>query len=202
MTISMTSTRTRRGPARWLTAAILAFLLALATACGGESDSGADLPSAGGATTAAADPDEPNDPESIHPEDAMLKYAQCMREHGVDMADPGPDGRITIQGDDPAVMEAAEEACEELRKAAIPEDGEGPEISEEDKQAMLDMAQCMRDKGYDFPDPVFEGGGIRQRIGGGEDLGFDPEDPTFQADMQECHTQAGLEAPEFNREES
>lgn len=63
--------------------------------------------------------------------DNMLAFAQCMREHGVDMPDPefegggkvkmrigGPDGAGEIDG--PA-MEAAQEACQE----EMPEGGLG-----------------------------------------------------------------------------
>jgi hypothetical protein len=63
-------------------------------------------------------------------EDAALEYAQCMRDHGVDMPDPEVDGgRVTFGGgpgsggggggggpmnqDDPAFQEA-QEACEDL----------------------------------------------------------------------------------------
>ena len=187
---------------RCLAAVALALLLALTAACGGNGDDGSDLPTAGDGTAAAgSDDDEPSDEPSINREDAMLKFAECMREHGVDMPDPGPDGRVEMKGTDPEAMEAAEEACAELREAAMPEDGEGPEISEEQKQAFLDMAQCMRDKGYDFEDPQFDGGGVLQRMD--KDSGIDPEDPTFQADLEDCHEEAGVEMPdgEAQREE-
>ncbi|HEU0288914.1 MAG TPA: hypothetical protein VFR22_17825 [Nocardioidaceae bacterium] len=60
------------------------------------------------------------------------------------------------------------------------------ELSQEDESAMqdaaLEFAQCMRDKGYDMPDPDVSNGGMR--IQGGGDL--DPNDPQVQKDMNEC----------------
>lgn len=192
----MTTTDTIRRPAAaTMLTLLLALLLALTAACGDSGDGGDDLPTAGDGTAAADDPsDDPSAEPSVNREDAMLKFAECMREHGVDMPDPGPDGRVMMKGGDPETMRAAEEACSELREAAMPEGLERPEISEEQKQAFLDMAQCMRDKGYDFEDPQFDGGGVRQRMN--EDSGIDPEDPTFQADMEECQSEAGVDMPD------
>ncbi|GGV07643.1 hypothetical protein GCM10010182_28430 [Actinomadura cremea] len=62
---------------------------------------------AGGVLPDLADPEE---------RDRYVKFAQCMREQGVDMPDPGPDGTIQFpEGDiDPAKAEKAREACREL----------------------------------------------------------------------------------------
>lgn len=55
---------------------------------------------------------KPVDPATL---DKMRKQAKCMRDHGVDMPDPTPDGRGTIKvgsgSDDPAKMQAAMKAC-------------------------------------------------------------------------------------------
>ena len=54
------------------------------------------------------------------------------------------------------------------------------------QDAALEFAQCMRDKGYDFPDPTFnEDGGMMFQRGAGDDE-LDPNDPQVQADMNEC----------------
>jgi hypothetical protein len=52
--------------------------------------------------------------------DAMVKYAQCMREHGIDMPDPSPDGGLLFRdqggktgaGPDSAKFKAADRACQ------------------------------------------------------------------------------------------
>lgn len=50
-------------------------------------------------------PEDQNDPAL---QDKMRKYASCMREHGVDVKDPGPgEGMALPNGDDPKVVAAA-----------------------------------------------------------------------------------------------
>jgi hypothetical protein len=55
--------------------------------------------------------------EEVSPEDLekLRQYAKCMREHGIDMPDPGPDGALTgdaVTGDDAAKLDAADKACQ------------------------------------------------------------------------------------------
>lgn len=135
------------------------------------------------------------------PEDAMLEYAACMRENGVPMDDPqgGEGGRgLTVMGEgiDPEVMRAAEEKCGDLLEAAMPEDG-GKELPAEQKEALLASAQCMRDRGWDIPDPEFAGGRVTQRIEKGS--GIEPGNAKFESDMQECQQESGVEMPDDAR---
>lgn len=181
---------------RLLATTAMTLLLGLSVGCGNESDGGNDsaLPDAVGASADAATTAE----DDLDPEDAMLKFAQCMREHGVDMPDPGPDGGVRINGEgmSPEQMEAAEAACQKWMDLAMPEDG-GRELTEEEKQSFLDMAACMRERGYNFPDPTFDGGRVTQKIEKGEGDGAapDPEDPAFEQDRKECESEAGMEPP-------
>jgi len=57
-------------------------------------------------------PPEPSEAEKSEMRDRALRFAQCMRDHGVDMDDPAPDGRMTmrVEGDSPT-FRAAQEAC-------------------------------------------------------------------------------------------
>ncbi len=86
---------------------------------------------------------------------AMADFAQCMRENGVDMPDPGSGeaGPVEIKGD-PGDLREAEEACAEFREKI-----KAPELSDEElaevKAAALAHARCMREQGIDFPDPQF-----------------------------------------------
>jgi hypothetical protein len=52
--------------------------------------------------------------EKISPEDLekVRQYARCMRENGVDMPDPDPDGTLTGGAGDSAKMAAADEVCQ------------------------------------------------------------------------------------------
>jgi hypothetical protein len=54
------------------------------------------------------------------------------------------------------------------------------------QRAALDAAQCMRDKGFDMPDPVFDSNG-RASISMDGGNAFDPEDPEFREASDECN---------------
>ncbi|MGW1996521.1 hypothetical protein [Embleya sp. NPDC001921] len=81
-----------------------------------------------------------------------LKYAACMREHGVDMADPEPgtDGSA-IAGAPDAATEAALKACARF----MPVSGAGRQVTDDAKTQddALKLAQCLRAGGIDVPDP-------------------------------------------------
>ena len=123
-------------------------------------------------------------------EDAQVKFAQCMREQGIDMPDP-EGGRIELRaggpgGPSPQKVEAAQEKCQPILEEA----GGPPELSDEDRaefeQQALAFARCMRQQGIDMPDPEFEGGGrMRQRMGEGG-LRRGPEDPRFREAEEKC----------------
>ncbi len=51
---------------------------------------------------------------------------------------------------------------------------------------LLKFAQCMRDKGVDFPDPQFSGGGVMVQVGGGESGAIDPMSEAFKAAQEAC----------------
>jgi hypothetical protein len=121
-------------------------------------------------------------------EDAMVDYAECMREHGVDMPDPtfsgdgstvgggvtfaiplgaseggGPGGAAiggSAGGPVDETFKAAAEACQPIMEAV---QQNMPKLSPEEEAKMRDealkFAQCMREHGVDMPDPTFEGGG-------------------------------------------
>jgi hypothetical protein len=55
----------------------------------------------------------PDDPQE---RDKMLKYAKCMREHGVDTPDPKPGEAITLPMGGDAKQEAASKACTPILK--------------------------------------------------------------------------------------
>jgi hypothetical protein len=129
---------------------------------------------------------------------AALKYAQCMRKHGVDMPDPQFNGKgMTMQLGGPgqkavpkATMDGAQKACQKIMASVKPPPMSKAQVAKARKRA-LKMAQCMREKGFNFPDPQFgTGGEIRQKIGPGS--GINPEDPRFQQAMQDCGKAAGL----------
>lgn len=152
-------------------AVLLGLLLAL-TACGSKNQ------------PADAKKDEKGD---------MVQFAKCMRENGVDMPDPKEDGGVGItiggEGDaalDPEKMKTAHEAC----KKHLPNGGEFKPPSPEEQDKMRQQAKCMRDRGYNWPDPKFEGGGM---VGEAIELP-DMEDEKVKQDMKDCGMGEGMVA--------
>ena len=167
--------------------AALALTLALA-ACGGE-DADAQVASLGGTTTSAEEDDDGSgDADEGNPEEAMLAYARCMREHGIDVPDPqvDEDGRtefrlVRPRGNEEK-FEEAQEACGEHLEDARPRNLD-PEQEQEIREAMLAFAKCMREHGVDMPDPEFgEGGRGTVRMRGN----IDPDDPEFREAEEAC----------------
>ncbi|MBO9554787.1 hypothetical protein [Cellulomonas sp.] len=199
MTTAARSTARSSGRTR-LRSALLALgalgVALTAAACTAPTPSSA-LPGASDGTDPAG---TPSATASLDPEDAMLQWARCMREHGVDVPDP-VDGKVTVDGKGltEEQMKAAENACARWQEMAEPQD-DGHELSEEEKQAFLDQAQCMRDRGWDVSDPEFDGGRVTQhhrRSPDGAATPGEPKpgDPQFEKDIQECADQAGIEPP-------
>jgi hypothetical protein len=131
------------------------------------------------------------------PQEAALKFAQCMRENGVDMPDPQVDAqgriaqKIRFHGSK-ATMDRAQEACKKYQDQAR------PDLSPEQKTELLDQAvrfsQCMREHGVQLPDPQLSSdGGIIMRIGGPGKGGagkssLDPESPAFKTAEKACES--------------
>ncbi|MDF2709588.1 MAG: hypothetical protein K0R62_5240 [Nonomuraea muscovyensis] len=144
-----------------------AALAAALTGCGGPAARDAGVVSAGDATGSAAAPSSgassPVPSAIVDRREAQLKFAQCMREHGVDMDDPDPDGAIRIKarkGQEKAVDEA-QKACEHFMEGAV-----GGPKGKPDKEALdraVKLAQCMREHGIDVADPGSDGR-IRLRV--------------------------------------
>jgi hypothetical protein len=159
---------------RPLAVALLALSAFGLAACGEDAPSGAGSPEAKDKARQAA-----------------LKFASCMREEGIDMPDPGADGRqdIKIGGDSgisPEDFERASKACEKYRKDIR------REVSAEDQQKFKESAlahsRCMREHGINFPDPTFDAeGGASVRMEAGRGGKKDPEnDPKFKAAEEAC----------------
>lgn len=195
--------------------ALLGAFLFLFAACGGGDDDGND----GVASIDDSDSDDsgddddgdgggngPSPEEQVKAEEAALNYVECMRGEGIDMPDPEFEegGGIGIAmevgeagGPSQAELEAAEEKCGPLLEEGMPKRDMSPEEKAELQDQLLEMAQCMRDRGHDFEDPVVDdNGGVM--IGGpagggdGEATGPPPNDEQFENDMEECNEEAGL----------
>jgi hypothetical protein len=130
-------------------------------------------PKASASATASA---AANDP------DAPLKFAQCMRSHGISWFPDPNAGKMSImipKGQDRAKFEAAQEACKQF----APNGGQMPKPSAEDLERARAMAKCMRENGIpNFPDPNPDGGlSIDPKK-----LGAGPGDPLWKKAEKAC----------------
>ncbi len=182
---------------RWLGAALAAALVL--SACSGGAV----------ATDGVASLDEVTDAvvtattvvEEVDQEQAVLALVECLREEGLDVADPevDADGNVDLRGLfrqaeeaelDREKVEAAMEACDDLVdqvRVGFTRDLDFTEIQDQ----LLEFAACMRENGYDMPDPDFSsfgqgGPGAGGDPGGGPLGEIDQDDPDYQAAFEAC----------------
>ncbi|AYY14883.1 hypothetical protein EF847_21560 [Actinobacteria bacterium YIM 96077] len=158
------------------------------TGCGSGDSTDDWSPQVEASPSDEAQPDSPQEPsdtdssesESGGPEAEDQTFAECMRDHGIDMSDPDPQTGIpeldpSVDPDNPTVRDAMDE-CEHLMEGggrAAPDD--------QDMAAYLEFAQCMRENGLpDFPDPQPGSDGV---FG---DADVDRSDPAFQQAAEAC----------------
>jgi hypothetical protein len=168
---------------------LLVFTLAACSANAAGPSGVASIESDAPAADGSAEPSA-----SLDPEDAQLAFAECMREHGIDVPDPETSGgggggtvRVGGRGDNREEFQAAMEACEEFLEAA---GNFRREMDPEMLDKMVEFAGCMREHGIDMPDPNADGGIMIQRNDDGNVSSsagdIDPESPEFQAAEEAC----------------
>jgi len=171
------------GTIRLVAAALLAVAL---TACANASgDSGIATANGGtGQPSASASPGN----ASLTDAQKAYKFAQCMREQGIDVSESSAGGHsaIRVKGGNRAKMDAAMKACQKYAP------GTGGESRRPDPQALAQMrrfAKCMREHGVTgFPDPDPNGG---IRIEAKKGSGLAPDNPTFQKAQKACESLMG-----------
>ena len=142
------------------------------------------------------------------PQEAMLAFVDCMRDHGVDMPDPEftADGGVIMRADgggdapeqgmsggpgDPGFDEA-QEACGSLIEGTVRDID--PEQQAEIQAQALAFAQCMREHGVEMPDPRFDADGrVSIMVGGPDSPRIDPD--VMQAAQEACGGLMGPGAP-------
>jgi hypothetical protein len=168
---------------------VAAFALLVAACSGSETQGVASLESTATTTVAPS-----GNEASTSDEKTLLEFASCMRDNGVeDFEDPsiGADGvpEFNLRGGgsdtDRDVTRAAFEVCSDhLEGLAF---GPGSVDVTELEDTLVGFAACMRDNGYDMPDPDLSNFGERGGEGGGIFGGeLDPDDPDFVSAMEEC----------------
>lgn len=153
-----------------------ALLAALAAGCGGQQGGtgvasvSENPPPSGGATpTATADPKEQG-----------RKFAQCMREHGIPMEDPDPNGggglQVMDENIDKNKLKEASEACRAYAPFL-----DRRQLNPEEVEQLRQFAQCMRENGVDMPDPNPDG-----TLPQGSARNFKRDDPQFKKAYEAC----------------
>lgn len=134
-----------------------------------------------------------------------LKFAKCMRDHGLDVPDPthGSDGgiqqKMNVDKDAPArsdqaAMDKAQKACEHFMVIG---GGDAPDPAEQAKRqdAFIAYARCMRAAGVNMPDPKFAGNRVTMGVRAGAG-GPNPDSPAFKAADKTCHPKlAAVDGP-------
>lgn len=144
------------------------------------------LAGCGGSGNAASGGGGGGSSDSGKSQDQMVKYAQCLRKHGIDVQDPKPGQkgiRITARnrsgGNGRAMvptskMTKAQKAC----RRYVPDKVKAANNDPKFKDQMVKFAKCMREHGIDMPDPS-SGGGIKMKRKEGDG-------PQFKKAMKAC----------------
>ncbi|MFE0590900.1 hypothetical protein [Micromonospora echinospora] len=164
---------------RRLTGALLA--LPLAAAIGLAGCGGADRTDDGVATAGGGGAKPTVDAAALSDEERRIKFTGCLRDQGLDVADPepgqnGPRFRSGLDVDRTKVQ-AALQACREF----APNGGQPRELNAEQVEQVRKLARCMRENGVpNFPDPDADG-----RIQPGK-ADIDRKDPVVRAAFDKC----------------
>ncbi|GII85678.1 hypothetical protein Ssi03_36680 [Sphaerisporangium siamense] len=124
-----------------------------------------------GAASPSASPAVSSDP---------VKFAECMRGHGIDIKDPEPGGKvqIRIRSGDRGKVEAAQKECGKyLQGGGLLGKGNDPKM----RDAVLKFTACMREHGVDMPDPKPGEGAVIKMP-----KGADPDGKKFKEAHKAC----------------
>ncbi|MEU4567422.1 hypothetical protein [Micromonospora sp. NPDC023956] len=164
---------------RRLTGVLLA--LPLAAAVGLAGCGGADRDDDGVATAGGGGARPTVDAAALTDEERRIKFTGCLREQGLDVADPAPgqNGPRFKQGSDVdrTKVQAALQACREF----APNGGQPRQLNADQVEQVRKLATCMRENGVpNFPDPDADG-----RIQPGK-ADIDRKDPAVRAAFDKC----------------
>ena len=166
---------------RWYSALVVALSL-VAAACGTSADPTLEVASVedgveDGAASVLSD--------VVDQEQALFEFSACMRDQDVDIGDPtvDADGNVALgqamgpdSFSDHGALMAAYEACSDLIGGRALSMGGADETVMRDR--LVEFAGCVRDNGYDLPDPDFSGGDLFP--------GLDQGDSDFLAAQEAC----------------
>jgi hypothetical protein len=157
------------------TVASLGLLLALGLAgCSSGGPPGAVASLGGGSSSAAPSGGAGQQTDDPAEQDARLKFAQCMRRHGVNMPDPVPGHAMPALTAPNAAAQQKIKDADTACAALLPNGGQSTPAQTE---RALKFAQCMRQHGVDVPDP---------KGGSGMSLSMNLSDPKAKAALAVC----------------
>lgn len=188
--------------------ALVAALILVVGACGGSG--GDEVASLVGGTDTGSDTGTDGSQTDQHTdeEDALLAFAQCMRDNGVEgFEDPvvdadgsvqfgfrgrGTDGEDPFGGVDRETARNAMQTCQQdLDGIALGPGGSDFDV-EEFQDTFVEFAACMRDNGVQMDDPDFSnfgpGQGREQGEGGGPFADIDLDDPDVRSALEACQS--------------
>jgi hypothetical protein len=183
----------------------------LATACSGSNDGGDGVATLESTIAQSVEVSDEPVADDVDAEQAMLDFAACLRENGVDIEDPtvDADGNLQFGGfrpgqggesgdgsgdvDRDAVQEAMQACGDLIEGVTLGFGGRGDFDMTEMQDTLIEYAACMRENGYAMDDPDFSasepggGGGA----GGGAFGEINPDDPDFVAAQEVCQSILG-----------
>jgi hypothetical protein len=158
--------------------ATLTLILGLALTGCGSNDEGAKVASGGGAQPTG---DASSAPASLSRGEMGVKFAQCLRENGLDVPDPEPGKGVLLKFDGSQNKQTVDKAMEACRQYDPQQQGGAaadPKMEENGRK----FAACMRANGVEaFPDPKPGQRGILidKKVG---------DDPDFQKAQEACQS--------------
>ncbi|MGH3452267.1 MAG: hypothetical protein ACRDQW_16410 [Haloechinothrix sp.] len=148
------TTNARQARRRRTFGAVAVVALLALSACGAAEGDG--VASAGGEEN-PANPVEAEDTAPLDEDAQALIFAECMRDNGIDMSDPGPGQQGLVEAlqsvsrnYDRKTMRQALSACQGL----MPQYASQQHPTGDDW--MLDLAECLREQGLDVSDNPFD----------------------------------------------
>jgi hypothetical protein len=155
-------------------------------ACGSGSD---DVPSLDTDDTQVVEPATAAADDVLDDEAKVMAFVQCMRDEGIEYKDPLVDSDGNVQR--PELVEGVTVTRKELAApyGACSHHLEGLSFGRERGDVtervdqMVELATCLRDKGYDVDDPTAE---TFDQWGADFRVEFDWDDPVAKKAYQEC----------------
>jgi hypothetical protein len=191
---------------RRVAGAVLGVLCTVAVAACGSAGAANDVASLGDSSGTTP----PTTAAAADPQDAMLQFTKCMRDHGIDMPDPKAASGSSASGSGGATgplimnssgggpqekekMDAANKDCKHFMDGVVQNAPKmDPEQEAKMKEDALAFSKCMRDNGVDMPDPQFssDGGGMSVQLGSSDGSAprIDPTSPAFQDAQKACES--------------